>query len=508
MKKNILLSLALVSALILGGCDTFEDINTNPDVTTSGNSAMLATNLIKTMAFCSGNGNNKNYVRDDMLAKYIAWTESSDIDIAFNQLDRASFSDIATLINADKMVEAASTEDLKNSYQGLAHFVRVWTFFNATMRVGDIPYSEAVQCENEIYFPKYDSQKDVFIGMLKELDEADQCFAKGTTFSGDFLYGGDCGLWRKACNVLQLKILINLYNKTADSDLNVKSRFGALLSRPLFTSIDENLQIVYSNKANQKFPLFHETNSFCSYDQVSSLVVDKLKSLNDYRLFAYAAPTPNAIKSGADAADWDSYTGVEACQPEPSIQAIVNTGAISPLNDRYEQAVDCEPTFLLSYQEMNFILAEACVRGLISGSAADYYAEGIRSSMEFVAAHSVGYVPSSRVMTDSYITEYINSPAVAFASSESDQINQIIWQKYITTFLQTPYNAFFEYRRTGVPEIKIDPLSNKNNPSDKMPLRWMYPSSELNYNMDNVSAAVSAQYGGSDDYMGVMWLLK
>lgn len=504
MKKNILLSLALVSALILGGCSKFEDVNTNPDVTTSGNSAMLATGLIKTMAFCSGNGNNKNYVRDDMLAKYIAWTEASDIDIAFNQLDRASFADIAALINADKMVEAAP-EDLKSSYEGLAHFVRVWVFFNATMRVGDIPYSEAVQCENEIYFPKYDSQKAVFAGLLKELDEAEQCFAKGSSFSGDFLYGGNCELWRKACNVMQMKILINLYKKTSDSDLNVKGRFAALLSKPLFTSINDNLQIVYSNKANQKFPLFYETNSFCSYDQISNVMVDKLKELKDYRLFAYAAPTPNAT---GDAADWDSYNGVEPCQPESSIQSDVNTGIISPLNDRYEKAVDCEPTFLLSYQEMNFILAEACVRGLISGNAADYYAEGIRSSMQFVAEHSVGYVPASRVMTDSYVADYIASPEVAFAATEDAQIEQIIWQKYITTFLQTPYNAFFEYRRTGVPALKIDPLSNRNNPSDKMPLKWLYPSAELNYNMENVSAAIASQYGGSDDYMGVMWILK
>jgi len=26
--------------------------------------------------------------------------------------------------------------------------------------------------------------------------------------------------------------------------------------------------------------------------------------------------------------------------------------------------------------------------------------------------------------------------------------------------------------------------------------------------MDNVSKSISDQYGGSDDYMGVMWILK
>lgn len=88
------------------------------------------------------------------------------------------------------------------------------------------------------------------------------------------------------------------------------------------------------------------------------------------------------------------------------------------------------------------------------------------------------------------------------------RLEQIIWQKYITSFLQIPFNAFFEYRRTGIPDFPINPKSNRNIPSDKMPLRWMYPQDELDYNMDNVSQAINSQYGGSDDYMGVMWLLK
>jgi hypothetical protein len=422
----------------------------------------------------------------------------------FNKLNNASFSDIAKLVNATKMVEAAPTEGLKKSYQGLAHFVRVMTFYNATMRVGDIPYSEAIKGEEGVYFPKYDTQKDVFLGMLAELDAADKLFAEGDNFSGDYLYGGDCAKWRKACNVLQLRLLINLYKKESDADVNLKGRFADVLKRPLFESIDDNLQVVWSDKAGQKFPYTREINSFTSYDQVSDLIIDKLKELKDYRVFAYACPTPNS----SDASSWDSYNGVNPCQHSSAIIADVSTGNYSGLNLRYEDKVGCEPTFMLSYQEMNFILAEAAARGLISGNAASYYNEGIRSSMQFVSKYSTGWVPADREMTAAYIESYIASPEVAFASTLNAQVEQIIWQKYITTFLQTPYSAFFEYRRTNVPEIKIDPGSNKNDPSDKMPLRWMYPTAENSYNKENLIEAVQRQYNGSDDYMGVMWILK
>jgi hypothetical protein len=311
-------------------------------------------------------------------------------------------------------------------------------------------------------------------------------------------------MWRKACNVLQLRLLINLYKKTDDADVNLKARFAKVLSRPLFESIDDNLQVVWSDKAGQKFPYTREINSFTSYDQVSDLVIDKLKELKDYRVFAYANPTPNSTNPSA----WESYNGVNPCQHSSAIIADVSTGNFSGLNLRYEDKVGCEPTFFLSYQEMNFILAEAAARGLISGDAATYYNEGIRSSMQFVSKHSTGWVPADREMTADYIESYIASPEVKFASTLEAQVEQIIWQKYITTFLQTPYSAFFEYRRTNVPNIKIDPGSNKNNPSDKMPLRWMYPTAEISYNMENLTEAIQRQYNGSDDYMGVMWILK
>ena len=41
------------------------------------------------------------------------------------------------------------------------------------------------------------------------------------------------------------------------------------------------------------------------------------------------------------------------------------------------------------------------------------------------------------------IFKNISKQGVKFASAFQEQLSQIIWQKYILTFLQTPYNAFF-----------------------------------------------------------------
>jgi hypothetical protein len=243
---------------------------------------------------------------------------------------------------------------------------------------------------------------------------------------------------------------------------------------------------------------------------MSSILVDTLKTLKDYRLFYYAKPTPNAQNNSEPISEWSSYGGVDPTLPESEIQSTSSKGNVSQLNDRYEELADCEPVFFISYQEQNFILSELILRGLLSGDAKAYYEEGIRSSMKFVASHTPDNESyhHNRKITDEYIESYISSNKVSFANNFDDCLKQIIWQKYITTFLQTPYNAFFEYRRTGIPDFPINIKSNRNTPSDKMPLRWMYPSTELDYNMENVSNAINSQYGGSDDYMGTMWILK
>jgi hypothetical protein len=81
-------------------------------------------------------------------------------------------------------------------------------------------------------------------------------------------------------------------------------------------------------------------------------------------------------------------------------------------------------------------------------------------------------------------------------------------QKYLGTFLQAGYDSYFENRRTGFPVFPVNPLSNNNTDKDKMPVRWMYPDSEVNFNNANLTKAIQSQYGGNDDFNQKMWLLK
>lgn len=520
MKNNKIYLLGCIVALLcfsISSCNSkFDDYNTNPNQSTKVTSSMLATNLILKSSLFSIRGDvkvqdvPKNFMKDDMLSKYLVWAESNDIDYAFNKLDRQSFSNMSMLNNVDKMVAAAS-ERQRSAYEGLGHILRAYMFFNMTLRVGDMPYSEAMRGEEGIKSPVYDKQEDILAGLLNELDDADKLLKDAATFDGDPIYGGNPEAWRKAGNVLELKILLNLYRKVDDANLRVKERMQSIVSsRPIFQSNDDNWQLVHSNNSGQKYPFYEEGNNYKNFPFLSATIVDLLKQYKDRRLFYYAEMTPSAVANGISATEWDAYQGVEPSLVHTDIQQATQSGNISTINPRYLKIPEGEPSFLLSYSEMNFILAEAVVRGLLSGNAKAYYEEGIRSAMQFTDSHTPDNVAYHHGMKidEAYISDYLQGSETAFASTAEKQIEQIIHQKYIATFMESPFSGFFEYRRTGYPHFIINPESNRNTPTDKMPVRWMYSQDEYNYNAENVNTAVQSQFNGVDDNNQLMWILK
>ncbi len=500
-------SLILTLLLSITACQNFDDLNTNPDLSLKVTPDMLATTLILDVTR-SELATTKGFMDPYMLDKYILWTEFAQ-EMQYNKFGRTSFASYLTLTNVDKMIDLSTEGGLKNSYTALGHFIRAWKFFNKTMEVGDIPYKEALKAESDKNVkPVYDTQKEVFLGILAELDEADRLFASGTQFSGDPVYKGDPAKWRKLVNTFQLNVLINLSNKTGDADLNVVSRFKEIWSnRPLMESNADNFGLSYSDATGQKYP-FSKPNPFSIYPIVSSTLIDKLVQTQDRRLFYYAAPSPVKLTAGKTQSDWMAYVGVDPSAVYAQVGVIAGTRDYSTINDRYYTASG-EPIGLVSFAQLKFNLAEAAVRGWISASAESFYNDGIKAAMKFVADNTVdnSTYHHNMKMDAAYIDAFPGSAPVKFATVKEEQLKQILNQKYIATYLQIPRSAFYDNRRTGYPVLPINPESNQNEPNDRFPKRWMYPQDELDYNTDNVSEAIKRQYS-SDDVNETMWMLK
>lgn len=506
-KKYIVLVFGLI---LLNSCDNFDETNTNPDAATKVTSQMLATRLILNITE-SAISNTKGFLQPYMLGKSIVYTEFNE-NYQYNLLGRGSLDGLIILTNVQKMIDASPEGTIKNSYMALGKFMRAYKFYNASIMMGDIPYSQALQGEQNNISPKYDSQKDIMLGVLTELEEADKLFSEGTKFDGDPIYNGDVTKWRKMVNSFELQVLLSLSKKVSDTDLKIKERFNTITtSKPIFESNSDNFQLVYSDVAGQRYPWYKLGNSFIIYPISSSVLLDKLKALDDYRLFYYANPSYVQLAAGKSESSYDAYVGVDPAMVYSEITTIYSSKNYSPLNSRYSELANAEPVYLHSYSMLKFILAEAAVRGwIIESTAETHYTEGIKAAMQFTASNT----PDNAIyhhnmkITDTYINSYLASSKVKLTGTTENKIEQIISQRFISTFLQAPYDAFFENRRTGYPLFAINPESNENVPSDKLPVRWLYPQNELNYNSANVNAAISSQFGGSDDNNQLMWMLK
>jgi hypothetical protein len=509
--KLFKITATLLVAVFIGSCSNFETINTNPDQPSVASAPWLATNLITTVT-SSATSTTKGFTEPYQQAKYLLFTERKE-GTQYNYMGRANFSSRLTVLkNVNPLIEYAKklSPELANSYEALGHFIRAWQFFHLTMSVGDIPYSEAIQGNEGIIKPKYDTQKDVFKGILNELDQANDLFSKGTDISGDFIYKGNVEKWRRLVNSFELYVLINLYKKTSDNDLNVIAKFKEVAQRPLMRDFNDNFAITYNTSKGYCYPWSNtptDLNPFTQYTMLSTTYIDLLKQNQDRRLFYVAEPAESLLAQGKIASNFDAYIGVEPSDEYNSTIDKKNMNEYSDLNKRYVESATAEPVGLLCHWDLEFILAEAAVRGWIDSDAQTHYANGIRSSMRFYAHYVPDNYTHNVSMDDPYIASYPAS--VALAGNTENKIKQIISQKYMAGFFHNGYLAWFEFRRTGYPEFVLNPNSNMN-PTDntKFPTRWQYPQNEINYNTDNLNEAVQRQYNGSDDFNGIMWILK
>ena len=509
--------IGLLAGSILYSCSNFDDVNTNPDSITKVTPSLLATGAIMTMMKPN---EKKSFINHQLVTKHLAWSEMVEESTQYNNFGKDGFDGYTSLRNCQIMAELAEEsslpEEKKNAYKGLALFLKAYRLFNYTLSVGDIPYEGILEGASGNFTVAYNTQKEVFQLLLKDLDQAHTYFqgAKNSqgayaAFDGDPIFNGNSEKWHRVSNTLELRVLSMLSKKENDTDINVKSKFAEVMGRGiLLNSNQDNLQLVFSSKAGQLYPFNETLQSYKQYAMISTTVIDVLKSYQDYRLFYYAKPSEEKLSQGISADDWAAYVGTD---PSDKFDDIAAQTAFCNLNDRYTSYEPGEPLIYIGYAELNFLLAEAALRGWINEDASSYYKKGIEASMRF----TVDNTPDQEVyhhkrrITDEVINTTINNPAIQLTGDFESDLQKIMQQKYLAGFMQIPYLTYYDYSRTGYPEFPVNPETNRNSYApDKMPMRWMYPKREYDYNKENIDEAVNRQYGGSDDINQLMWILK
>lgn len=485
MKKII--NIAVLFVLFLVGCEPMEEFQVNPNEATVGNPALFLTATERSL-FTDVIAGDPLYGENPFLAAR-QWVGSNFHGETYQYYRWAagSFNKYNFLRNVQEMDKWADTNE---SYRGLAKLFRALYFYDMTMRFGDIPYTEAVKLSDGTALPAYDTQKDIFLGILNELDEANTLLTASTgLISGDFIYQGNVMNWRKFVNSFKIRVLLSLSKKESDANLDVKSRFAQIMQDPqkypIFGTNSDNAQ----RATNLVAPSAYYSNSALIYMGIEQEFAEALKVRKDPRLKFYAEITSKAATLGKTKADFDAYAGLPGGAPNELNTTKFNEVSIP--NRNYTNVVNYEPVLYLGFYEVNFLIAEAIQRGWWSGNAKDYYEKGIRASMQY------WNIPEAEIVT------YLNQPLVAFNTSNA--LEQILMQKYYASHQNSGWEAYYTLRRTGIP--KVD-LNGAGMIEKRMAIRWRYPQNEYLLNKENVEKAVARQYPAGDDIYGTMWVLQ
>jgi len=399
--------------------------------------------------------------------------------------------------------------------------------------MGDIPMSEALKGVENLK-PTYDAQKAVFKQAFLWLDSANNelgqlALAGDNSLAGDIYYSNNVAKWQKAVNALRLRLLIHLSAKADDPDLNVKQQFTDIIADPdkypLFDDMSDNLQYQYVYPSN---PYPNNPGNF-GFDALrnncSATYLGLLTSLQDPRTFVTSEPATARVSAGTSPTSFAAFVGADPGEDLGVMYIKANSGEYSLLNrKRYYETFTAEPSIQIGYPEMLLNIAEGLNRGWApsgpKGNAESYYTAAIQASWAFYGIPEAGnmdvfFLKSGSPGTASavydkytvgvnYLT-YYGQPAVKYAGNNADGLKQILNQKYLALFRHSGLEAYYNFRRTGIPNFTTGPGTGN---SERIALRFQYPGSEKTANDENYNAALQSQYAGNDDINGKMWLIK
>lgn len=430
-----------------------------------------------------------------------------------------------TLKNVTKMEEEAARAGLPevNPYSALGKFLRAYFYVRMTQRVGDLPLSDALKGLEEPA-PSYNSQKEIYIQVLNWLDEANADLAQliaanDISLAGDIYFGNDLAKWQKTVNTFKLRVLMSLSKRESEADLNLKDRFNDVLSNaaqsPVMTSNLDNMAYVFNGTSN----LYTTNPGNRGFDKgrynMAETLLGLMTSLNDPRTYVVANPAMKKVNGGMDPKDFNAYVGAPSGESLDDMTFKAGNGEYSYANQKryYTTFSGPEATIQIGFPELCFTIAEAINRGWVTGDAADYYEQGITASMRLFGIEDGKSLDITEPDNDEVlatvtvsITDYINQPAVVYAGNNAAGLEQIIKQKYLAFFQHSGQEAYFNYRRTGIPTFDVGPGTGNGG---KIPVRWLYPVSEATNNTTNYKAALSSQFGSEvDDLDNELWINK
>lgn len=419
---------------------------------------------------------------------------------------------------------------------------------------GEIPFSEAGQ--EGILLPKFDTQKEIYQGIIETLDAAMATIGdQKTTGDGiqnvgdnDLYYSGDLQKWKKLANTLKLRIATRALG--AEGADFAQSALQEAMQGPLLDDESDNALLPKDTEISQWSSssygdVWHNFGGLGSKWKVSKVLLDYLRDNNDPRLSKYAQLAPGGTvtfprpdqannpkgyelypKRAQFIIDMITDQGVElevdksgeewtVTMPENQYyvgQPVRLSGEMSSLakweffsspGQTVIQAKDegkpISPEIILTTAESKFLQAQAVLNGIGGGDAQALFQEGIRYAMKLWN------------VSDGAIDVYLAEATLAqLNGSVEENLEKIAIQRWIASYTDG-FEAWTIVRKTGYPASLADGVEDSElyglgTINGYYPQRLKYGTGAYSSNGDNLQTAISRQ--GPDRQDTKLWFVK
>lgn len=555
-KGSLMMAFAfMTTGVAMTSCsdDTLSNINTDKTkVSNLDPNAQLTTALLQTYGDFSLMDTYRNYITGFTQHFAGGWnvTNYAGSNFAEDDISRRIW-DRYYEISIKNLVDAIHQSQDKPNLNAALRIHRVYLTAVLADIYGDVPASEAgLGYIAGISTPKYDTVEELYNWFFEELTACEALLGTGTdNISGDVTsMGGDVAQWKKYANALRMRYAMRI------SDVNpqkAQDEFEKAVAAGAISSAADDVYIKYADSPYTYYDGANDydfrTNALSEilYGQdatsptfVSSTLFYQMQRTADPRLYRICRHYYNIKRSqvkpdkeeNIDLTDEvlayfeRTQTGEEPCNPGaawysdwmsapatselPTLQKKADIDANTYDNSDFRARamrphlnIDFEmpntPGDLMSYAEVEFLLAEAKTKGWnVSGDAESHYEAGVRASMQLLNNH---YLTSNKISDDEINAFIAHNP---LGDNPKETINTQAWILH----MMNPSEAWANMRRSDYPAIldrtRLGIFTNGFTYTDAdmtMPNRLRYPELEAQYNSANYKAAIE-RMGGTDNW--------
>ena len=548
---SLALGVALTGAMV--SCDTLDEKFYNPDKLTEADFSLLfASAQTKGHLFRYDYGATYHYMRGfgKMLGLgvsplYLDRTQNNTIVRPWDGWSGTPFNEFiftqtctnySKELSGMKLLYADMTEEEQEQnkvYMLCSDIIRSYAFQRATDLYDDMPYSEAGGAFQELFYPKYDTQEEIYMSIMETLKNAAkdlgayqfQTDAEKSKFSSvDILCNGDLDKWIRMANSLRLRMAMRLCHVNQSTAISTIKELVA--ENRMLTEYSHDIGFEEQDKTHA-----FELTFFRGVDEYESgAPATIIKDIMNYeyqpgdengitrhdfdpRLYAMFQSDIHNRYIGLPLTQEEAETELPKYYTEQELTDMYNFNDVvtNPWNPERIPTMYNRRTYfnfdmkfpVMGSTETNLILVEAavrwpgefgnidvkqCIKKAIDASTRFYYNVNKTMSYNESSLPSIIYVQAKAKapeLDEDHLADYEELAANKFVSlsSTKEKLKFIFDQKFCHMNIMNPYEIYNEARRL-VKDFDGE-LPFVATPNVVFQERMFYPSSELTNNAEN-----------------------